>query len=91
MFAAINLEADIHLIDLDDEIVPPRTHAVTLIIRQGIEVLIKDAEDHPSTSVFVELRGGQIQVSVWDIFSDSLADEPVVHLLKDVSEREVEE
>lgn len=91
MFAPVNLEADVYLLELDREDGPVSTQPVTLIIRQGIEILIKDSEGQPTASVFIQLRGGHIQVSVWDVFNDSLTDEPVVHLLKDVSEKEVEE
>ena len=84
MFAAINLEAEVYLIDTDSENCPAPTQAVTLIVRQGIEVLLKDEEGHPTATVFVELREGQVLASVWDLFSD-LCNEPVVHLLKDVN------
>ena len=38
MFSPVNLEADVHLIDLDSETVPPASQPVTLVIRQGIEI-----------------------------------------------------
>ena len=89
MFSPINLEADVHLIDLDSETVPPASQPVTLVIRQGIEILVKSPDGTtPAAVVFIELKEGQIQASVWDIFNNCLTDEPVVHLLKEVAAKE---
>ena len=88
MFSPINLEADVHLIDLDSETVPPASQPVTLIIRQGIEILVKSPDGHPAAVVFIELKEGQVQASVWDVFNDPLTDKPVVHLLKEVARKE---
>ena len=88
MFSPIDLEADIHLIDLDSETVPPASQPVTLVIRQGIEILVKGPDGHPTAALFVELKEGQVQASVWDVFNNCLTDEPVVHLLKEVVKKE---
>lgn len=88
MFAPINLEANVHLIDADSETVPTPTQAVTLVIRQGIEILVKDCNGYPDAVVFIELSQGQVRALVWDIFSDPIADAPVTYLLKDANPKE---
>ena len=88
MFSPVNLEADVHLIDLDSETVPPASQPVTLVIRQGIEILVKSPDGHPTAALFVELKEGQVQASVWDVFNNCLTDKPVVHLLKEVAKKE---
>ena len=88
MFSPINLEAEVHLIDLDSETTPMSMHAVTLVIRQGIEILVQDSSGHPEAVVFIELKEGQVQASVWDIFSDLLSDKPIVHILGDMNTKE---
>ncbi len=88
MFSPINLEAEVHLIDPDSETTPMSMQAVTLIIRQGIEVLVKNSQGYPEAVVFIELSEGQIQALVWDIFSNPSSDEPTVHILGDMNTKE---
>ena len=83
MFSPINLEAEVHLIDLDNETIPAPTHPVTLTIRQGIEVIMKGKHGCPEAAVFIDFCEGRVRASVWDELSDPISDEPVVHILKD--------
>lgn len=88
MFAHVNLEAEVHLVDTDSETIPIPTQAVTLVIRQGIEVLVKGSNGHPAAAVFIELCQGQVRASIWDTLSASVVGDPITYVLKDVTEKE---
>lgn len=81
-FASINLEATINLVDIDSATFPVQTHPVTLVVRQGIEILLTNQEGKLEPTVFIELHEGQVRLLVWDELQDSHEDEPTIHILK---------
>lgn len=82
-FAHINLEAKVELIDQDGDLLPASRYPATLIVRQGIEVLLNNKAGHPEALVFLEYHQGQVRLLIWDETLDPFEDPPTIHMLKE--------
>ena len=83
----LSLEANVKLIDIERD----SSYPVTLVVRQGIELLLPNLDGGPEPSVFLEYYQGQIRLQVWDELLDPHGDEPITLVLKTLSTPEQKE
>lgn len=85
---SFNLEATLNLVNTESE-AHPEAYPVTLVIKQGVELLLENQGGKLQPAVFVELHEGQIQVLIWDEMMDVHEDDPKVHILKSLRAEKV--